>query len=117
MLFEANSTFEISEVLAANSNGYVDLKIVEPNQYLLTEVYPNPFNPTTNITLQIPKDGLVKVNLYNIAGKLVTELYNNNLIAGTHSLELDGNNLPSGLYLLQTISGIETATNKIMLMK
>lgn len=84
--------------------------------------YPNPFNPTTNIALSIPKDSRVNVQIYNIKGQMIKNLLNNNLKAGSHTLKWDGTDdsgktVTSGVYLVR-LSGDGFKTNhKLTLMK
>ncbi|MEO8666074.1 MAG: T9SS type A sorting domain-containing protein [Ignavibacteria bacterium] len=64
----------------------------------LHQNYPNPFNPTTNIDFTIPKDGNVKLSLYDIEGKLVSTISDEFRTAGYYSVKLNATNLSSGVY-------------------
>ncbi len=66
--------------------------------YKLAQNYPNPFNPTTQIAFTIPSAGIVKLNVYNVLGEVVSELVNQNLEAGLHEYEFNASNLTSGIY-------------------
>jgi sugar lactone lactonase YvrE len=66
--------------------------------YKLYQNYPNPFNPSTNIKFSIPKNGLVKLSIYNILGKEITILVNEKLQAGTYEMPFTSNRLSSGIY-------------------
>jgi len=66
--------------------------------YELFQNYPNPFNPTTKIRFNIPVEGIVKLEVYDILGQRVTQLLNTELTAGSHEVVFRGNNLASGVY-------------------
>ncbi len=88
-----------------------------PNSFSLSQNYPNPFNPTTKINYTIPFDSKVTISVYSITGELVTELVNDFVSAGTYSVDFDGSNLASGMYIYKMTAGDFTQTNKMMLMK
>ena len=69
-----------------------------PTVYTLEQNYPNPFNPSTQIRFGLPFDSNVKLKIYNILGQTVTELVNETLISGYHTLEWNASTLTSGIY-------------------
>ena len=74
-----------------------------PTEYSLSQNYPNPFNPTTNIRFNIPKASDVKLIIYDILGKEITTLVNEQLYPGTYEVDWpapsgDGSGYPSGVY-------------------
>lgn len=81
----------------------------EPTEFALYAAYPNPFNPTTTISCSVPERSVLKVNVYNLRGKLVDELIDGVVSKGTHEYEFDASDLSSGVYLYdidaETISG------------
>lgn len=83
----------------------------------LSQNYPNPFNPNTKISYSIPKDGFVKLSVYNISGQLVKELVNRNQQAGNYSVDFDGSNLASGVYFYTLKSGSFVETKRLTLVK
>jgi photosystem II stability/assembly factor-like uncharacterized protein len=85
--------------------------------YLLTQNYPNPFNPTTTIQYQIPKAGFVSLKIYDLLGREITTLVNEEKPAGTYEVEFNGSNLPSGVYFYKLESGGKLFTKKLMLLK
>jgi hypothetical protein len=72
-----------------------------PTQIALSEALPNPFNPSTTITLTLPEAANVKAVIYNINGRQVTTLVNDRLVEGIHELNWTPSNLASGLYFVQ----------------
>ena len=101
-LFSIKGEFEITDIIALNSREYLEIKsAVNPSEFLLNNTYPNPFNPNTTITYSIPEDGNIKIEIYDINGKIVEYLENGFVNAGEHSFEWNAYNQPSGLYLLK----------------
>jgi hypothetical protein len=88
------------------------------NSYDLSQNYPNPFNPSTKITYNITKPGLINLSVYDISGKLIKILVNKSQSSGIHSLEFTGNNLPSGIYYYTLkVNGTTIAERKMALIK
>ncbi|MDP2303410.1 MAG: T9SS type A sorting domain-containing protein [Ignavibacteria bacterium] len=75
----------------------VETKTV-PDNYQLYQNYPNPFNPVTTITYQIPKEGLVTLKIYDILGKEVTTLINEEKQAGKYSIDFNASSAPMADY-------------------
>lgn len=87
-------------------------------QYNLYQNYPNPFNPSTSIEFFLPKQSLVTLKVYDIVGKEIATLINNNLRKeGLHQVSFDGSNLSSGIYYYKLIAGDFTDIKKMTLMK
>ncbi|MBC8256157.1 MAG: lamin tail domain-containing protein [Candidatus Marinimicrobia bacterium] len=114
-LFTTNGEFEITEMIVANSNDAINSVIIR--DFSLTNAYPNPFNPTTTVELTIPEAGHVSVMVYNINGQLVTELANTYMGANQYQLTWQGDNVPSGMYLLRAEYAGQVSTQKLMLLK
>jgi len=95
--------------------------------FTLNQNYPNPFNPTTKIKFTIPqtfdplqggaRGGLVTLKVYNILGKEIATLVNEELPAGEHEVTFDASNLPSGIYIYQLNAGKFVQTNKMIYLK
>jgi hypothetical protein len=85
--------------------------------------YPNPFNPTTTIKFTIPvvettrRVVFTNLTVYDALGREVKKLINEPLAPGSHELQFDGSNLPSGVYFYTLTSGSRTQTRKMMLLK
>ncbi|MBS1514566.1 MAG: T9SS type A sorting domain-containing protein [Bacteroidetes bacterium] len=91
--------------------------ILTSDGYVLNQNYPNPFNPTTNIKYSIPTGGLVKLSIYNLLGKEVASLINRYQEAGSYSIEFNGSELASGVYIYKLTSGNTVVTKKMNLIK
>ena len=79
--------------------------------------YPNPFNPSTQISFTLADAGNVNVSVYNALGQKVAELVNGNMNAGTHKVEFNGSNLSSGLYIYRLETPNYSKTMKMLLLK
>jgi len=89
-----------------------------PEQYSVSEAYPNPFNPETTLSVYLPEQNKLSVTLYNVAGQKVLELADGTFLAGEHKLMIDGSSLATGVYFLRTIvPGNVLNTQKLILMK
>ncbi len=89
-----------------------------PTDYELTSIYPNPFNPSTTITIGLPESSILQLNVYNILGQHIAMLAGNQYTAGYQSFILDGSVLPSGIYFVSaTVEGKLSETRKVVLMK
>lgn len=88
-----------------------------PSQFSLSQNYPNPFNPTTNIKFNIPKSGFVKLTVFDVLGKEIQTLVNEQLSPGSYSYDFDASHLPSGIYYYKIESNEFTQTKKMVLIK
>ena len=86
-------------------------------QYALYRNYPNPFNPSTNIRYQIPKAGLVTIDIYNILGQKVKTLLNKYQAEGKYSIKFDASDLTSGIYFCRLKVNQFTDVKKLILIK
>ena len=99
------------------SVGITQLSNKVPNTYSLAQNYPNPFNPVTKISFSVPKSSLVKLVVYDILGREIEKLVNQNLTAGSYEVEFGGLNLNSGVYFYRLESEGYTETRKMLLIK
>ena len=93
-----------------------------PEEYGLSQNYPNPFNPSTTISFSLPVEGNVVLNIYDITGRLVATLVNDNMSSGHHSVTWDGidmigENVSAGLYIYSLQAEGVALTRKMVLMK
>ena len=88
-----------------------------PGCYSLSQNYPNPFNPTTSISYQIPVAGNVTLKIYDLLGREVATLVNEQKHIGSYEVKFNGRNLSSGMYLYQLRSGSFVETKKLILIK
>ncbi len=83
----------------------------------LKQNYPNPFNPKTNIVFTIPENDFVTLKIYNLLGQEIKTLIDQKLDAGFYSVEFDGKDLPSGIYLYSIQTTKINQTKKMVLIK
>ena len=93
-----------------------------PKEFALYDNFPNPFNPTTQIAVDLPEAATTEITVWNIMGQRVATLYKGDLNAGHHTLNFDGRDsngkqLTSGMYLYRVAAGKYNATKKMTLMK
>ena len=88
-----------------------------PDQVHLAQNYPNPFNPSTVIEYDLPSDMEVRLAVYDMLGRRVAVLVDEQIRAGRHSVIFDASNLTSGVYLYRLITGGEVFTRKLTLIK
>lgn len=131
----SNTLVSVTNISAASSTMTADLSVslaadvdddnysgTIPQDYELAQNYPNPFNPQTRISFDLPKATHVTLSVYNILGEKIDELINDNLPAGTHSLDWvpqDRNAvlLPSGVYLYELMTDEVSLSRKMLLLK
>jgi hypothetical protein len=89
----------------------------ENYNFNLYQNYPNPFNPQTKITFSVPEDSKVNLIVYDILGKEIKTLVNDNLTAGKYEVEFDAGNLSSGIYFYRLSAGKNSETRKLQVIK
>ena len=88
-----------------------------PDKYSILNIYPNPFNPVTNINYSMPKMSNINIIIYDMGGRKITTLYHGTQIQGYHSIIWDASEQTSGIYFLKMIAGDHIVTQKLMLIK
>jgi hypothetical protein len=85
--------------------------------FKLEQNFPNPFNPNTTISFEIPSAGSVKLSVYNLLGQKVKNLFDGNLVEGMHSVKFDGTDLNSGVYIYKLENNGYSISRKMILLK
>ena len=88
-----------------------------PGNYALKNNYPNPFNPSTNIEFSISKAGPVSLKVYDILGKEVQTLVDEEINSGNYKVTFDAHGLSSGIYFYVLKAGGKVFTKKMCLLK
>jgi hypothetical protein len=88
-----------------------------PITFDLMQNYPNPFNPSTIIRYQIPENVTVSIKIYDVAGREVKTLVNEQQSMGWHEITFNAAELAGGIYFCRLLSGTLTSTKKITLLK
>jgi hypothetical protein len=95
----------------------LDTRSQIPTEYFLASAYPNPFNSATKISYGLPEDATVSVRIFDITGRLVTLLLNDNQSPGTYSMVWNASELSSGVYILRLEAGNRKFIQKVVLMR
>ncbi|MBK9333886.1 MAG: T9SS type A sorting domain-containing protein [Ignavibacteria bacterium] len=90
---------------------------VTGNDITLNQNFPNPFNPSTSISFTLSSESPVKLSVYDIAGREVDLIINQNLQAGLHSYIWNAGNFSSGVYYFRLVSGDFSETKQMNLVK
>ena len=88
-----------------------------PYAFELQNVYPNPFNPSTEVSFSLPQDGHVRLSVYNIMGQEVDMIFEGFQSYGEHSYRWNANTFPSGIYYIRLATENRVTSTKAMLMK
>ena len=88
-----------------------------PHVFELDALYPNPFNPSTEVSFSLPKDGHVKLSVYDIRGQEVAKIFEGSQSVGNHSYTWNASDLSSGVYYVRLQSGSMVSSQKALLVK
>lgn len=88
-----------------------------PDKFELSQNYPNPFNPVTTIKFGIPRSEVVKLRVYDMLGREIKTLVNENLSAGNYEYKFDASTISSGIYFYKLDAGDFSAIKKMVLVK
>jgi Secretion system C-terminal sorting domain len=92
--------------------------VATPTQFEMVTAFPNPFNPRTALTINLPDAAELSVKVFNVAGQQVAVLANGQFNAGNHALTFDASGMASGLYLVRaTMPGQLDQVQKVMLVR
>ena len=110
--------FDCDGVCGGNDVSCLAIKeLIIPQEYSITSIYPNPFNPATKITYGLPENTDTQIIVFDLNGTQITTLVNTFQTAGYYIISWDADNLPSGVYLIRMESGNFTQIQKVMLVK
>ena len=115
-----NGDIKVESIHVANQSGDVMVEqVIELTSINVNVVGPNPFNPSTQLSIAMPESGFLSVNVYNLLGQKVATLVDNYMEANTagHIINFNAGNLASGVYIVQAVTANDIASQKIMLMK
>ncbi len=126
---ESSFTFEKTGVLGDGSEklvGYTVREIasynsweqtIKPDEFIIIDAYPNPFNPTTEISFNLPSSGMVELSVYNLQGAEVADLLSGQKEAGSYRATFDATNFASGVYFAKLNFAGNTSMQKLVLIK
>ena len=88
-----------------------------PTEYILYNVYPNPFNPITVFNYAVPEQGQIVISLYNMLGREIVRLYTGIQVPGYYSIRWDASKYSSGVYFIKMVAGDYIDTQKLLFIK
>jgi len=100
-------------ILSVDENSSADM----PDEFILMQNFPNPFNPTTNIKYQIPEINFVTLKVYDVLGNEIASLVKEEKPAGSYDVDFNASSLSSGIYFYRLQVGSFVETKKMVLMK
>jgi PKD repeat protein len=107
-----NRSCESGDVNNAN-----DENRIVAREFSLGQNFPNPFNPITEIKFNLPRASSVSLKVYNVRGRVVSELASGSMAAGPHSVRWDAREFPSGIYFYRLVTPENTDTRKMIMLK
>ncbi|MBN2541978.1 T9SS type A sorting domain-containing protein [bacterium] len=111
-------TFKEDTLRIYNLNSLVSIEEHSPKPTKFTlSVYPNPFNSSTTLQFTLDQSAAVEANIYNLLGEKVSELVNDKLPSGVHTVHWEAENCPSGIYFLDLETGNQKEMKKILLVR
>ena len=109
-----------SLILKTTTGGTIGIQQISttvPDKFYLEQNYPNPFNPATVISFQLPAAGFVKLKIFDLLGREVANLVNENLSAGSYKYDFNASALTSGIYFYKLETQNFSETRKMVLVK
>lgn len=94
-----------------------DTNLVAPPEKIVTQNFPNPFNPSTVISFKLAEQTNVELKIYDILGNEIATLVNESKPAGSYEVEWNASNLPSGVYIYNLRAGTNVQMKKMLLLK
>jgi endonuclease I len=109
---------ELSQkVVVRNQSGTSNEETGAVRDFALHQNHPNPFNPSTRITFELPASAQISLDVYSITGQRIATIVSGVKTAGRHTVSFDASRLASGLYLYRLTTPSGVITKKMMLMK
>ncbi len=115
-LWNNNITYEMDSSSLVTSINEIKTD-VNTSTYLLLECYPNPFNPQTTMNYQLKNSGNVLLEIFDILGRKVDQVVNEQKESGSYNVIWNGEKMPSGLYFAVLRSGKHSTTKRLILQK
>ena len=115
---DLGGTFEYSDTVLVDFLTSVELIDTDvPENYYLSNAYPNPFNPSTRIDFTIPQSSDIKLEIFNLTGEIVKEINAAGLSPGTYTVSINLNEFVSGTYIVRLVTETFSSTKKMLMLK
>lgn len=112
-----NSVTKLKQYAAVLPVAVLPVSSVIPKEFKLNQSFPNPFNPVTKISYSVPVASFVNLNVYDISGRLVKNLFSGRHAEGNYEVDFNGESLSSGVYICRMNSENYTNSIKMILVK
>ncbi|MFA5403463.1 MAG: T9SS type A sorting domain-containing protein [Ignavibacteria bacterium] len=109
-----NTSYQTGDPLITGVEGF---STQLPKEFQLYQNYPNPFNPVTSIKFDIPNSSFVTMKIYDVLGKQIADIVNQDMEPGRYEVNWDGTNLASGIYFYRIEAKDFTKVMKMVLIK
>jgi hypothetical protein len=118
LIFESpNTSSYISSIMYQTHSSVISDRVNIPSEFRLSQNFPNPFNPATKISFNIPYGSIVKLTVYDMLGKVVGVLVDKYLQQGSYSVNFSNSSLASGVYFYELNAGGSRDIKKMTLVK
>jgi len=117
LLFTSDQPYTIENIQAAYKGNYINTTFIEIPDKFIFNTYPNPFNPTLNLSFGLPQDNFIDIKVYDIQGRLVDHLLSTEFSAGSHNIKWHAEAVPSGIYFVNIYGENINKTQKVILSK
>ena len=107
----------INGLVAQDIKSEVSSSVQMPGSFSLKQNYPNPFNPVTKIEYTLPEKTKIKLEVFDILGRKISTLVNEEQSDGKHTVKFNGTNLNSGIYIYRLSSPANVLSKKMVLLK
>lgn len=111
------SNSQVADLYQGNLVSVSNTTNESPKKFKLNQNYPNPFNPTTTISFELKTSSFVALSVYDLTGKKVSDLVNEKMTAGVHSVVFNALDLSSGIYIYELKANNFRQTNKMLLLR
>jgi hypothetical protein len=112
-----NNNIGWAPIISGNIATSITEQMEHPEQFVLHQSYPNPFNPVATIGYQLPEQADVRLEVFNMLGQRVSVLINEHRAAGYHEVRFDASQLASGMYIYRLSTDSFSKSMKMMLIK
>lgn len=120
VLWYTFSNFKLGPATMSDIGSVINTSVddsVVPASFTLHQNYPNPFNPTTQIAFDVSTSGAVKLQVFDVMGRLVSTLVDDVVSVGVHTVAFNASNLTSGMYIYRLTSESTVQSMRMLLMK
>ena len=95
----------------------VESDVITPNEYSMNPAFPNPFNSMTSIPFEMSKESEVKIQIFDLSGRVVDEIIDRKLPAGLHTVNWNADNLSTGIYFIKMDASGFSSIQKVSLLR